>query len=126
MMKNVNFPTSHLCRKELAPSQSGKGKGAFSTENRRVTWDFVIWPMLLYLNRPYFTLEEFRIKRTEICRKYRINGSNIRGGLVSLTYRGFLINNHHTYSINFKLLLYLSKKVNLDYSKAFRKMVAKH
>ena len=58
-----------------------KGKGAFSTENRRFTWDFVVWPMLLQLNRPYFTLEEFRIRRTEICRKYRIKSSNIRGGL---------------------------------------------
>lgn len=125
-MKNVNVRTSNVSRKELAPSLRGKGKGAFSTENRRFTWDFVIWPMLLYLNRPYFTLEEFRIKRTEICRKYRIKCVNIRGGLVSLTYKGFLINNHHTYSINSKLLPYINKKIDLDYSMAFRKMVAKH
>lgn len=126
MIKNAKITTSHVSRKELGPTLLSKGKGAFSTENRRLTWDLVVWPMLLQLNRPYFTLDEFRIKRTELCRKYRVKGSNIRGGLVSLTYRGFLIKNHNTYSINFKLLPYLNKKVNLDYSRAFRKMVAKY
>jgi hypothetical protein len=111
---------------ELAPSRRSKGKGAFSSENRRLTWDFVVWTMLLNFNRPYFTIEEFRIKRTEICRMYRIEGSKIRGGLVSLTYRGFLTKNHHNYSINFRLLPYLNKKVDLDYSRAFGKMVAKY
>ena len=126
MMKNANITTSRVPREEPARTLRSKGKGAFSTENRRFTWDFVVWPMLLQLNRPYFTLEEFRIRRTEICRKYRIKSSNIRGGLVSLTYKGFLTKNYHDYSINFRLLPYLNKKVDLDYSKAFRKMVAKY
>ena len=125
MMKNANIATNRVPREEPAPNLRSKGKGAFSTENRRLTWDLVVWPMLLQLNRPYFTLEEFRIRRTEICRKYRIKSSNIRGGLVSLTYKGFLTKNHHHYSINFRLLPYLNKKIDLDYSKALW-MVAKY
>ena len=125
-MNNVNITTGRVPKIEPVPTPRDKGKGAFSTENRRLTWDLVVWPMLLQLNRPYFTLNEFRIKRNEICIKYGIRCSNLRGGLVSLTYRGFLIKNQDIYLINFNLSLYLKKKVNLDYGKAFRKKVPKH
>ena len=125
-MKNVNITTSRVPSEEPVQTLRNKGKGAFSTQNRRLTWDLVVWPMLLQLNRQYFTLNEFRIKRNEICIRHGIKASNIRGGLVSLTYRGFLIKNQDIYLINFSLLLYLKKKVNLDYSKAFRKKVPKH
>ena len=125
-MKIANITTSRVPREEPVQTLRDKGKGAFSTENRRLTWDLVVWPMLLQLNRPYFTLNEFRIKRNEICIKYGIKCSNIRGGLVSLTYKGFLIKNQDIYLINFSLSLYLRKKINLDYGKAFRKKVSKH
>jgi len=126
MMKIANITTSRVPREEPVQTLRDKGKGAFSTQNRRLTWDLVVWPMLLQLNRPYFTLNEFRIKRNEICIKYGIKCSNLRGGLVSLTYRGLLIKNQDIYLINFSLSLYLKKKVNLDYGKAFRKKVPKH
>ena len=126
MMKIANITTGRVPREEPVQTLRDKGKGAFSTQNRRLTWDLVVWPMLLQLNRPYFTLNEFRIKRNEICIKYGIKCSNIRGGLVSLTYRGFLIKNQDIYLVNFSLSLYLKKKVNLDYSKAFRMKVPKH
>ena len=125
-MKIANITTGRVPREEPVQTLRDKGKGAFSTENRRLTWDLVVWPMLLQLNRPYFTLNEFRIKRNEICIKYGIRCSNLRGGLVSLTYRGLLIKNQDIYLINFSLSLYLKKKVNLDYDKAFRKKVPKH
>ena len=126
MMKNASIATNPVPREKPAPTLRSKGKGAFSTENRRLTWDLVVWPMLLQLNRPYFTLNEFRIKRNEICIKHGIKCSNIRGGLVSLTYKGFLIKNQDIYLINFSLSLYLKNKVNLAYDKAFRKKVPKH
>ena len=122
-MKNANITTSRVPREEPIQTLRDKGKGAFSTENRRLTWDLVVWPMLLQLNRPYFTLNEFRIKRNEICIKYGIRCSNLRGGLVSLAYRGLLIKNQDIYLINFSLSLYLKKKVNLDYGMAIRKKV---
>ena len=108
MMKIANITTGRVPREEPVQTLRDKGKGAFSTENRRLTWDLVVWPMLLQLNRPYFTLNEFRIKRNEICIKYGIKCSNIRGGLVSLTYRGLLIKNQDIYLINFSLSLYLN------------------
>jgi hypothetical protein len=125
-MMNPNIATNSVSREEPTPTLRSKGKGAFSTQNRRLTWDLVVWPMLLQLNRPYFTLNEFRIKRNEICIKHGIKCSNIRGGLVSLTYKGFLIKNQDIYLMNFSLSLYLKNKVNLDYDKAFRKRVPKH
>src|SRR6476619_4298039 len=126
MMNNANITTIRVPKIEPVPTIRDKGKGAFSTENRRLTWDLVVWPMLLQLNRPYFTLDEFRIKRNEICTKYGIKSSNIRGGLVSLTYKVFLIKTQDIYLVNFSLSLYLKKKVNLDYDKAFRKKVPNH
>ena len=120
-MKNANNAANPVRREEPAPTLRSRGKGAFSTENRRLTWNLVVWPMLLKLNRPYFTLNEYRIKRNEICIKHGIKCSNIRGGLVSLTYKGFLIKNQDIYLINFSFSLYLKNKVNLDYDKAFRK-----
>jgi hypothetical protein len=125
-MKNANITTSRVPREEPVPTLRSKGKGAFSTQNRRLTWDLVVWPMVLQLNRPYFTINEFRIKRNAICIKHGIKCSNIRGGLVSLTHRGLLIKNQDIYLINFSLSLCLKKKVNLDYGKAFRKKVPKH
>lgn len=125
MIKNVDIAFNPVPR-QPAPTIRSKEKGAFSTQNRRLTWDLVVWPMLLQLNRPYFTLNEFRIKRNEICIKHGIKCSNIRGGLVSLTYKGFLIKTKEIYLINFTLSIYLKNKVNLDYDKAFRRRVPKH
>lgn len=56
-MKNASITTSRVPKIEPVPTPRDKGKGAFSTENRRLTWDLVVWPMLLQLNRPYFTLK---------------------------------------------------------------------
>ncbi len=47
MMKNSNIADIPLLRKEPVLNLRIKGKGAFSTENRRLTWDLVVWPMLL-------------------------------------------------------------------------------
>src|SRR4029079_3709457 len=107
MMNNANITTIRVSKIEPVPTIRDKGKGAFSTENRRLTWDLVVWPMLLQLNRPYFTVSEFRITRNEICVSHGIRSSSIRGGLVSLTHRGFLIKKQDTYLVNFGLSLYL-------------------
>ena len=43
-----------------------KGKHASSTENRRLVWEYVIWPLVLDVNRNYFTLKEYHIQRDTI------------------------------------------------------------
>ena len=35
-----------------------KGKHASSTQNRRMVWEGVVWPLILQVNRSYFTLDE--------------------------------------------------------------------
>ncbi|MFZ0512613.1 MAG: hypothetical protein WAM14_13475, partial [Candidatus Nitrosopolaris sp.] len=42
---------------------TGKGKHASSTENRRMVWEKIIWPLILDVNRSYFSLKEYHIKR---------------------------------------------------------------
>jgi hypothetical protein len=51
MMKIANITTGRVPREEPVQTLRDKGKGAFSTENRRLTWNLVVWPMLLQLNR---------------------------------------------------------------------------
>lgn len=43
-----------------------RGAYADKTYDRRVGWNNVIWPLILELDRPYFTLDEYRMKRTSI------------------------------------------------------------
>ena len=50
----------------------GKGKYASSTENRRLVWEYVIWPLILDVNRNYFTLQEYHIKRDYVCENKEI------------------------------------------------------
>lgn len=33
----------------------GKGRHTSSTESRRVAWEFIVWPLILQVNRIYFT-----------------------------------------------------------------------
>ena len=60
-----------------------KGKHASSTENRRMVWEKVVWPLILEVNRSYFNLKEYHTKRDEFCRLYNIQPSKVAGGFVS-------------------------------------------
>jgi hypothetical protein len=44
-------------------NNNNKGKHASATENRRLVWKYIVWPLLLEANRQYFTLQEYRTKR---------------------------------------------------------------
>ena len=46
-----------------------KGKHASSTENRRLVWEYVIWPLVLDVNRNYFTLNEYHTQRDTVCKE---------------------------------------------------------
>lgn len=97
-----------------------KGKHASSTENRRLVWEYVIWPLVLDVNRNYFTLKEYHVKRDMICREKDILPTKIAGGFVSLLVKGILIREKNIYSIHYKIIPYLRKKVNLDYGTVIR------
>lgn len=102
-----------------------KGKHASSTENRRLVWEYVIWPLVLDVNRNYFTLKEYHIQRDTICRERNIFPSKIAGGFVSLLVKGILIREKNIYSIHYKLIPYMRKKVNLDYGTVIREVNTK-
>jgi hypothetical protein len=102
-----------------------KGKHASSTENRRLVWEYVIWPLVLDVNRNYFTLKEYHIRRDTVCQEKNILPSKIAGGFVSLLVKGILIREKNMYSIHYKLIPYMRKKVNLDYGTVIREVNTK-
>lgn len=102
-----------------------KGKHASSTENRRLVWEYVIWPLVLDVNRNYFTLKEYHIQRDTICKERNIFPSKVAGGFVSLLVKGILIREKNIYSIHYKLIPYMRKKVNLDYGTVIREVNTK-
>jgi hypothetical protein len=97
-----------------------KGKHASSTENRRLVWEYVIWPLVLDVNRNYFTLKEYHMQRDTVCKEKNISPTKIAGGFVSLLVKGILIREKNIYSIHYKIIPYMRKKVNLDYGTVIR------
>lgn len=102
-----------------------KGKHASSTENRRLVWEFVIWPLILEVNRNYFTLQEYHVKRDVVCLEREIIPSKIAGGFVSLIVKGIVVRERNIYSIHYKLIPYMRKKVQLDYGTVIREINTK-
>ena len=102
------------------PEGGKKGKHASSTENRRLVWEHVIWPLILDVNRNYFTLKEYHIKRDTVCKEKNILPSRVAGGFVSLLVKGILIREKNIYSIHYKIIPYMRKRVSLDYGTVIR------
>jgi len=106
-----------------------KGKHASSTENRRRVWECIVWPLILQINRQYFTLQEYRAKTDEFNRLYNVrppSSSKFSGGLISLVDKGLLLKNKEgLYSIDYRLVPYMRKKVKLEYGFAAKGTYAK-
>ena len=100
----------------------GKGKHASSTENRRMVWEKIIWPLILDVNRSYFNLKEYHIKRDEFCQTYKIQPSKFASGVISLTVKGILIRDKNIYSIHYRLIPYMRKRVYLKYGLVLREI----
>lgn len=108
-----------------APEEPKKGKHASSTENRRLVWEYVIWPLILDVNKNYFTLQEYHTKRDHVCKEKNISPTKIAGGFVSLLVKGILIREKNIYSIHYKLIPYMRKRVELDYGTVIREINTK-
>jgi hypothetical protein len=50
----------------------------------------------------------------------------LSGGLISLMNRGILVKNNDLYSIYYRLVPYMRKKVKLEYGLAFKEIYSKH
>jgi len=104
---------------------SNKGKHASSTQNRRMVWENIIWPLILDVNRSYFTLKEYHSKRDNFCKNKKIQSSKVAGGFVSLLVKGILIRQKSIYSIHYRLIPYMRKRANLEYGQAIREASTK-
>jgi hypothetical protein len=102
-----------------------KGKHASSTENRRMVWENVVWPLVLELNRSYFTLKEYHEKRDSFCMKTGTPPSRVAGGFVSLLVKGIIVRSKNMYSIHYRLIPYMRKKVDLEYGLVTREIYTK-
>jgi|ERR1044071_3250961 hypothetical protein len=100
-----------------------KGKKASLTENRRLCWDMIIWPLILELDRPFFTLREYHAKRDYISRRYGILLSRFRSGFVSLLYRGFVTKGMVGYSLNWGLQKYIQRRSVVGYAIAAKSIL---
>jgi hypothetical protein len=102
-----------------------KGKHASSTENRRMVWENVVWPLVLEMSRSYFTLKEYHSKRDSFCKESDVSPSKVAGGFVSLLVKGILIRNKNIYSIHYRLIPYMRKRVQLEYGLVIREVNTK-
>jgi high-affinity Fe2+/Pb2+ permease len=102
-----------------------KGKYASSTENRRLVWEYIIWHLVLELNKSYFTLEEYHKMRDKVSIEKNISVSKLAGGMVSLLVKGILTQDKEYYSIHYKLIPYMRKKIHLGYGIVLREISPK-
>lgn len=104
-----------------------KGKYASSTENRRLVWENIVWPLILEKNRPYFSIEEYHAVRDNFCNSSEINQSKVAGGFVSLIVKGLLIKdkNKEVYSVHYRIIPYMRKRIKLEYGQAVREIITK-
>jgi hypothetical protein len=102
-----------------------KGKYASATQNRRLVWERVMWPLILELNSISFTLEQYKKKRNELCKELNIPPSRIAGGFVSLLLKGMLYKEKELYSLHYRLIPYMRLKADCDYSTAIRETSVK-
>ena len=102
-----------------------KGKYASATQNRRLVWEKVMWPLILELNSVSFTMEQYKKKRNDVCKELNILPSRIAGGFVSLLLKGMLFKEKDLYSIHYRLIPYMRLKADCDYATAIRETSVK-
>lgn len=117
------YPTM-LSQRQMQKARS-KGKHASSTENRRLVWEYVVWPLILDVNKPYFTLKEYHARRDEFCRASGTPASKVAGGFVSLLIKNIISRDRNIYSIHYRLIPYLRKRAQLEYGQVIREVNTK-
>jgi hypothetical protein len=116
---------SHTIKEQQQAVIRTKGKHASSTENRRMVWENVVWPLVLEMNRSYFTLKEYHAKRDSFCAKNSVSPSKVAGGFVSLLVKGIIVRDKNIYSIHYRLIPYMRKKADLEYGLVTREIYTK-
>jgi len=97
---------------------SEKGKYAAATQNRRMVWEKIVWPIILEVNDVTFSVKQYQKKRDQICQKNNLKISDISRGLASLLQKGMLLKEDNMYSIHYRLIAYMRVKADCDYPTA--------
>jgi hypothetical protein len=119
---NVDIKSVSTGDSKVVAKVKRKGKYASSTENRRLVWNNIVWPLILELNKPWFTIQEYHTKRDVYCSGNNELRGRVAGGFVSLVVKGLLLKDkdRDVYSIHWKLVPYMRKRLWLDYGEAIR------
>ena len=97
---------------------SEKGKYAAATQNRRIVWEKIIWPLILEIDDVTFSIKQYQKKRDQISQKHNLKISDISRGLASLLQKGILLKENNIYSIHYRLIAYMRMKADCDYATA--------
>ena len=97
---------------------SEKGKYAAATQNRRMVWEQIVWPLILEIDDVAFSVKQYQKKRDQICQKNNLKISDISRGLASLLQKGILLKEDNMYSIHYRLIAYMRMKADCDYATA--------
>ncbi len=111
-------------KKSLVDTEN-KGKSAHATYYRRIAWECVIWPIILDINRTYFTIHEYHNKCEKVSKMYAIPSSKLTYALLSLANKGIInkenvVQNSNSYYINYRLIPYMRKKALIGYGADIR------
>ena len=98
---------------------SGKGKYASATENRRLVWDEIVWPLVLENGDVAFSLAQFQARRDVLCKARGLSVGVPSRGLASLIQRGVVAKEGGgSYSIHYRLVPYMRLGAACDYATA--------
>ena len=97
---------------------SEKGKYAGATQNRRVVWEKIVWPLILEIDDVTFSVKQYQKKRDQICQENNLKIFDISRGLASLLQKGMLLKENKMYSIHYRLIAYMRVKADCDYTTA--------
>ena len=97
---------------------SEKGNYAAATQNRRMVWEQIAWPLILEIDDVAFSVKQYQKKRDEICQKNNLKISDISRGLASLLQKGMILKEDNMYSIHYRLIAYMRVKADCDYPTA--------
>jgi hypothetical protein len=94
-----------------------------STETHlRMIWELVVWPLILEIDRTYFSVVEYRLKMAEFCSDYKIQPLKISGLLIAMVAKGLLTKRGNIFSIHSRHIQYMQKKINLGYGLAVKEV----
>ncbi len=97
---------------------SGKGKYASATENRRLVWKELVWPLILEGGQAVFTKKQYQKKRDELCLSRGADIMKLSRGLASLLQKGLIYREGDIYGIHYRLIPYMRLGAQCDYATA--------